>query len=102
MPQLQNKDVLKVELFTVGEFATAQNVSHTAAYSAIKANLVDSFVIGSKVFICNTTLTRQYKPNESPRRKKATKSKKRKGSLAPCTKGIVEAKPCKPAKNKKK
>lgn len=97
MAQLQNKDVLKVELFTVGEFAKAQGVSNTAAYAAIKANLVDSFVIGSKLFICNTNLTRQYKPNESPRRKKVAKSKKRKGSLSPCTKGIVEAKACKPA-----
>lgn len=76
MAQLAIKAVLKVQLCTVGEFATANGVSSTAVYAAIKANTVDHFTIGSKVFICNTNLTRQYKPNESPRRKKPVKAKK--------------------------
>lgn len=78
MAQLGADKVLKVELITVGDFAKSQGISATAAYSAIRANLVDSFIIGKKVFICNTNLTRQYKPNESPRRKKIVKSKTKK------------------------
>lgn len=76
MAALDSKDVFKINLFTVREFAEAMGISDTACYNAIASNLVDHTTIGDKKFICDTTFTTQYKPNESPRRKPAKKAAK--------------------------
>lgn len=89
--QLDNSKVFKVEVLTVAEFASAMSgISPTAIYSAIKAGAIDYVSIGKHKLIVMTKLTRQYKPNDSPKRIKPKKKLSKKAakvtteSLKPC------------------
>lgn len=70
--------VLKKELITIKAFAALMgNVSSSAIYYAIEHDMVDYYTIGDRSYIVITKLTRAYKPNDSPLRKKPVKKKKR-------------------------
>lgn len=78
MALLSSDKVFKIELSTCSDFAKSLHVSDTAIYYAIKNNLVDYVNIGGRNHIVLSPFTRQYRPNESPRRKKVVVRKKKK------------------------
>lgn len=99
MALLSSDKVFKIELQTCSDFAKSLHVSDTAIYYAIKNDLVDYVDIGGRNYIVLSPFTRQYRPNESPRRKKVIKKAKHK-VLGQCKNmRTKDFKPCKPSKH---
>ena len=67
--------ILKKEIHSIKDFAGILNISLTAVYSAIANEHIDYTTIGTTKFIVMTKLTKEYKPNKSPRRVKPKKKK---------------------------
>lgn len=67
---LTDKQVLKIEVQSVKDFAAALNVSKSAVYTACTGNRIDYCLVAGHMLIALTTATKAYKPNESPKRVK--------------------------------
>ena len=77
--ELEHSKVFKHEVVSVKKFAAASgSVSSSAIYQAVQKNLIDYITLDGRCLIVLTDFTRQYKPNDSPRRKVPAKTKKKK------------------------
>lgn len=77
--KLSHSKVFKTDILPIKDFAAQSgNISSSAVYYAINNGLIDYIVLGDRSFVAMTKLTRQYKPNDSPNRKKPVKKKKKK------------------------